>query len=227
MLSKKSCKTKARSCRTALGLYILLRKDRTTEAFPFPQLLTTNFLSSSNNERFVLKSVLPERFEYQEKMYEDLRSCGYVRFPVDTIPDQSMFAYRYFKQDLLNYPRNMGIPKTQEKRILRDALRGLVAMHEKRIVHGDVKPGNIVIDYEEEEGEGTDRKITVSRVQLADIEESKYVGKGYALDNWEAGNWLWRSPEAHAACQVSWRSDIFSFGLVVRRSWSPPSWKYF
>lgn len=31
----------------------------------------------------------------------------------------------------------------------------------------------------------------------------------------QAGNWMWRSPEAHARGPVNKPSDVFSFALVV------------
>lgn len=152
----------------------------------------------------------PAEFKYREDMYNDLRSSQYVRVAEDAIPDQSMFAYRYFKGHLLEFGRRK-VPDSQIKRILRDSLRGLAAMHEKHIIHVDVKPNNIVFDYEGEDNS----TFAITSVQLADIEDAMYIPEGCAISGLDVGNWMWRSPEAHAACQVGPPSDVFSFGLVV------------
>jgi serine/threonine protein kinase len=38
------------------------------------------------------------------------------------------------------------------KRILRDSLRGIAAIHEKGIVHTDIKANNIMVDWDESDG---------------------------------------------------------------------------
>ncbi|KAF2272842.1 kinase-like protein [Westerdykella ornata] len=169
------------------------------------------YLASADNKRYVLKDVGSQAFKHLDHMYNDFRASTYVRVAEDAIPDHTMFAFRYFKDHLLSFA-GKAVPESQVKRILRDSLRGLAAMHEKRFVHGDVKPNNIVIDYDGEGGEGG--KCTVTQVQLADIEDAAYVPEGKAIEGWTAGNWMWRSPEAHAARKLCEESDMFSFGLV-------------
>ena len=45
-----------------------------------------------------------------------------------------MFVYGYFADDLLSFARQ-DLPVLFRKRILRDRLRGLAALHERNIVH--------------------------------------------------------------------------------------------
>lgn len=54
-------------------------------------------------------------------MYSDLRSSPYIRVADDAIPNQSMFAYKYFKDYLLSFAQK-DIPLALVKRILRDSL---------------------------------------------------------------------------------------------------------
>lgn len=60
----------------------------------------------------------------------------------DVIPDKDMFAYKFLKEDLLSslLKDEFFLPLT--KRILRDALHGLSALHERSIVHTDIKAEN-------------------------------------------------------------------------------------
>lgn len=143
-------------------------------------------------------------------MFSDLRTSPYVRVADDVILDHSMFVYRYFKDNLLSVvQKNMPLPLI--KRILRDSLRGIAALHEKGIVHTDIKSNNIMVDWDETGG-----SITVHRVQIADIEDAPYVPDDCAIVGRQVGNRMWRSPEAHASGQVHKPSDMFSFGIVVR-----------
>lgn len=57
--------------------------------------------------------------------------------------------------------------------------------------------------------------IIVKQVQLSDLEDAVYVPPGSHVIGKQAGNWMWRSPEAHARGPVEKSSDIFSFALVV------------
>lgn len=45
-----------------------------------------------------------------------------------------MFVYEYFTDDLLSLAQK-DLPLTVTKRILKDTLRGLAAMHDQNIVH--------------------------------------------------------------------------------------------
>ncbi|KAF1816968.1 kinase-like protein [Eremomyces bilateralis CBS 781.70] len=119
-----------------------------------------------------------------------------------------MFAYKYFNDHMLSFAqRNVALPLI--KRTLRDSLRGIAALHEKDIVHTDIKANNIMVDWEE-----TDGNNTIRQVQIADIEDAAYVPGNCAIVGRQVGSWMWRSPEAHASAQVHKPSDIFSFGIV-------------
>ena len=67
-----------------------------------------------------------------------------------------------------------------------------------------------MIEWKEDRGE-----IVIEQVQLTDIEDSAYVGSRQAIVGKQMGNYMWRSPEAHAQGKVHKYSDIFSFGIVV------------
>lgn len=57
--------------------------------------------------------------------------------------------------------------------------------------------------------------MDVKEVRLADLEDSAHVPPGTAILGRQMGNWMWRSPEAHAEGPVNKSSDLFSFGIVV------------
>ena len=57
--------------------------------------------------------------------------------------------------------------------------------------------------------------IDIEQVQLADLEDAVHLLPGTATIGAQLGNWMWRSPEAHAQGPVEKPSDMFSFGVVV------------
>lgn len=79
---------------------------------------------------------------YQE-MYRNLGGCPNLRVACDTIPDRSTFVYPYFSDDLLSLAQQ-DLPLPVVKRILKDSLRGLAALHEKRIVHTGMTPPIVI-----------------------------------------------------------------------------------
>jgi len=142
-------------------------------------------------------------------MYKDLRDSPYLRVAVDSISEHSMFAYNYLRGDLPSFSQK-DVPLPLTKRILRDTLHGIAALHDKGIVHTDIKPDNILIDWE-----GTGDSLAVVRVQVADLENVAYVPDNCEIEGVKLGNWMWRSPEAHVADPTHKPTDMFSFGLVV------------
>ncbi|KAF1851293.1 kinase-like protein [Cucurbitaria berberidis CBS 394.84] len=174
-----------------------------------PHGLGRVYLALSDNQKYVLKKLSATRYAYLEPLYDDVRSSPYVRVAADAIPDESMFAYTYFRGHLLGFT-DKDVPLSITKQILKDALRGIAALHHKDIVHTDIKPDNIMINWTEK----NDGTIIIDRVQVADLEDSAYVPPDCDIIGRQVGNWMWRSPEAHASGAVQKPTDIFSFGIV-------------
>jgi hypothetical protein len=57
-----------------------------------------------------------------------------VRGLEDTCANQSIFVFKYLRENLLGLVQK-NLPITTTKKVLKDALRGLAAMHDKDIVH--------------------------------------------------------------------------------------------
>lgn len=60
--------------------------------------------------------------------------------------------------------------------------------------------------------------MEIDQVQLADLEDSAHVPPNCAIFGKQVGNWMWRSPEAHASGPIHKPSDMFTFGIVVSGS---------
>ena len=81
----------------------------------------------------MLKTVLAD-YEYYEDMQRVLATSRYLRLLQDTIPDRSMFVYKYLKDHLLSLAQK-DLPLLLTKRILKGALHGLAELHHQNIVH--------------------------------------------------------------------------------------------
>ncbi|KAI0818195.1 kinase-like domain-containing protein [Xylaria sp. FL0064] len=165
------------------------------------------YLAKAGSEKFILKKVSDFFYAAHEDRFRPVRGCPNLRLACDKIPEQSTLVYGYFSDHLLSLAQT-DLPIQVTKRILKDALRGLAALHEHNIVHTDVKPNNILIDRNQTDG------TVVEQVQLADLEDSAHVPPDCDIVGKQAGNWMWRSPEAHASGPVNKPSDMFSFGVV-------------
>lgn len=57
--------------------------------------------------------------------------------------------------------------------------------------------------------------LVVKQTQLTDLEDSAHCPPPGNLIGAQLGNWMWRSPEAHAGGPMNKPSDIFAFAIVV------------
>jgi len=86
-----------------------------------------------DDKKFVVKSVLSD-FEHYRDMQRALGNSRYLRLLQDTIPDKSMFVFKYLKDHLL-FLAQKDLPLILTKRILKDVLRGIAELHHQNIVH--------------------------------------------------------------------------------------------
>ncbi|KAL9107751.1 MAG: hypothetical protein Q9227_007373 [Pyrenula ochraceoflavens] len=167
------------------------------------------YLAKNGGSKYVLKEIPKYNYQTRLNIYNILgRRTQHIRLLEDTVKENATFVHKYFNDNLLALVRKT-LPLPVTKKILKDVLRGLADLHEVDIVHNDVKADNILIDTEE-----TETEIKVLRTHLADLEGAAHVLPQNAIRGLQVGNWMWRSPEAHAEGPIEKPSDIFSFGIV-------------
>ncbi|KAK3618636.1 hypothetical protein LTR22_026300 [Elasticomyces elasticus] len=185
------------------GRQYLIEKTLQDKKVPFGRV----YLASNGNAKFVLKEI-PQDFNIRASIYHRIGSHSHVRTLSDTISARRMFVFDYLDDTFFGFAQRE-LPLALTKRILKCALQGLAALHEQDLVHNDLKANNIMIQPKEN-ANGVD----VEQVQLVDLEDTVHLPSGRAIMGAQVGNWMWRSPEAHAQGPVEKPSDLFSFGIV-------------
>ncbi|KAF1362380.1 kinase-like protein [Lizonia empirigonia] len=145
---------------------------------------------------------------FNENIRPRLPQTPRIRLPLDTIPDQRIFVYEYLDDDFLSLVRNQ-IPVRARKEILNATLQGIADMHDRDVVHLNVKPDNILVNYRH-----VDEEVVIEKVQISDLENAAYLPKPRCIKGMLAGNDNWRSPEGHFKGELNKPSDLYSFGLV-------------
>lgn len=90
--------------------------------------------------------------------------------------------------------------------ILEQLVRGLRALHRKEMVHGDLRPENVMIDRD-----GVVKIIDFGSTRVAGVAEADLS----AVDEEMLGAIQYAAPERMLGKAPTWRSDLFSLGVIA------------
>ena len=157
-------------------------------------------------------------FRKEAATLEKLRHEHVINFvcalPSTSAAETSMLVMQYAPggslKDLLYPPKGAPSPlRTQpEKRltIATHVAAGLTHIHNKGLIHRDVKPANVLLM-----GDGTTAKV--SDVGLARILSSETGDASATLRG--CGTPLYKAPEQHRGEPLSRKTDVFAFGILL------------
>ncbi|GAA0845428.1 bifunctional protein-serine/threonine kinase/phosphatase [Marinobacter szutsaonensis] len=124
-----------------------------------------------------------------------VRSCCYL--PMVYVPGQSL------RQWMLDNPR----PELETVRALVEQIAiALRAFHRLEMVHRDLKPDNILVDPH-----GTVTLIDFGATRVAGLQELWAEPEA----DWPRGAALYSAPECFLGDPGTWRSDLFSLGVIA------------
>ncbi|MHC4398816.1 MAG: serine/threonine-protein kinase [Planctomycetota bacterium] len=149
----------------------------------------------------------PQRLEY---FHNEVRLARQVSHPnvcrvydIGEVDGQHYLSMEYVDgEDLATLIRRIGrLPPDKGVDIARQLCAGLAAAHDRGVLHGDLKPANVMLD-----GRGRVRITDFGLARLAEEKEAPGV---------HAGTPAYMAPEQLAGREVSERSDIYSLGLLL------------
>jgi serine/threonine protein kinase len=137
-----------------------------------------------------------------------IKLLGFTQFPENkaTFPSLILERAEYGTLDkFVSYGAFERYSIFEQNKLCADIADGLYAIHSCDIIHGDVKPGNILICRQEKTG---------FLAKIGDFGYSVVTAQGVPETN--AGTDRWEAPELHCnENQMSKESDVYSFGLLA------------
>ncbi|EAR84711.1 tyrosine kinase domain protein (macronuclear) [Tetrahymena thermophila SB210] len=167
---------------------------------------------SQNNKKFVaIKLIIVTNIDILKDNIQEYQKCLLINHPnvvknYQQLYDQEnecQFIITEFcqKGNLFNFFKQNNIKKEEIIEICSQIIEGLIAIHDKNIVHSDLKPQNILIN--------NDDKIKICDLGMSKQllgSQSQTISKGGSLD--------YMSPEQIEG-KISKQSDIYSVGCII------------
>jgi hypothetical protein len=91
-------------------------------------------IRSADGHDFIVKNMIPGEYKYQQDLQSSLASCPNLRTVVDGLPGPELFIYPYLQTDFLQFSQK-NLSETTRRSMLKSALVGLAALHERNIIH--------------------------------------------------------------------------------------------
>lgn len=178
----------------------------------FQQEAAIKFLKLPDEER--LRALMPERFENEAHVLEALRHPNIVGLVGHRIEgDRPYIAMEYLRsavtlrEDIIQRLRNrMWYHPEQVRGILMQTLDALQAAHEQGIVHRDVKPENIMLQYVDSH---------VPRVKLLDFGTAKFVALEGGVTSLALGSPSYMAPEQFELENIGTWTDVYASAVVA------------
>ena len=148
----------------------------------------------------------------------------FVLFIMDFLPN-SRDLYEYINEDHFwsrnlmddlkkedNISLSYTLPYSKKVSIAVSLIQSLYEIHERGVIHADIKTGNIIINEE--------------KVKLIDFGASIFTGEDDILTytDWKHGTLGYRAPEEEYHNLLGKPSDIYSLGVTLIELWSGSIW---
>jgi len=191
--------------------------------------------AAPNGSEVAIKVLLPNaamkpdivaRFEREAHVTASINSpfvCRFINHQTDPQTGAHYLIFEKLVGESLSerLKRELYLPFAEVGPIVDDAFQGLVAAHAAGVIHRDLKPGNIFIEW-------TNDAVRPERGKVLDFGISKLTKRGKArrkdepsLTDFDAtlGSFAYMAPEqVRGAARVDQTADIYSMGAVAFRA---------
>ncbi len=167
-----------------------------------------------------LKVFRPDRTGTPGKFLDEARTAAALNHPnvctihaVDDADGISMIVMEHVSGQTLDTLLSAGkLPEEQVQQIVRQVALGMAAAHEGRVVHGDLKPANIMVT-----SDGTAKVMDFGLAMRRPVASpTQETGAWETVDpSGLSGTPAYMSPEQARSEPTSAASDVFSLGLMV------------
>ena len=182
--------------------------------------------------------ILDEIIKNAFQILKDINHVNVIKI-IDFKEDSDYYycIYEYYNggslYDYLNYLKenNKSFSEEEVQYIIKQLVEAIKYLHNKGIVHRDIKPAHIFINYDSEE-DLSKKNILKAKIKLIDFYVSAHLEKGNFLDT-VVGTHLYMSPEIIKHRNYNEKVDIWSLGatfcelLSCKTNFDPQNMKTF
>ena len=143
------------------------------------------------NESNICKVLLKTHNKYISNYIDYYKCDKYMYFINEFIEGMTLSSYITYHC----------LTKEKTIKIISQILKGLTFLHQNNIMHCDIKTDNIMINKSE-------------NVKIIDFDLSRISNKGQILTDSVFGTKNFIAPESYDLCLYSYKSDIWSLGIV-------------
>ncbi|PLB51615.1 kinase-like protein [Aspergillus steynii IBT 23096] len=164
-----------------------------------------------HNETVIVKSVRHFRLQNEcDVLRQFQHRSPYLRPLLDDIEDPPALILKHLDDDLLHASNCTRLSRLEVKHVARRVLKALTVLHADGYVHTDIKPSNVLVNYQQGESQ-----LRFSTIQLSDFGTTVHKNSPYAENGDPIGTPIFRSPEAQLQLRWGTETDIWSFGAMV------------
>ncbi|KAK4119068.1 hypothetical protein N657DRAFT_684749 [Parathielavia appendiculata] len=132
------------------------------------------YKASFAQKSFVLKNIFRGNYDYQKKfLQQPLSSSQNLRALVDTVKENAIFVYEFSPSISFTFPGDRSRVR-QENSIVKRSLESLAELHDRGIIHTNIKPNHILIDNidYEQATRSRNRDLTITQARMSDLEDA-------------------------------------------------------
>ncbi|OTA24098.1 hypothetical protein BTJ68_11960 [Hortaea werneckii EXF-2000] len=138
-----------RTVKGSKGIYTITRKlhDHVWVASHLTSLSTKHTRSCAAHDNVVLKCASQKRLQREKRVLQMFKGHACIRQLIDYAGDPHCLVLEHLYEDALRSASKAPISRLNVKTIARNVLSALESLHANGIVHTDIKPDNMLLNY--------------------------------------------------------------------------------